>query len=101
MRDFVSKGRHVVQANNPNFAIDNLGLVCVILLDVSLQQMTKKSNESCYVSNDVLELLSDDFDGSDFSQYHSRLVCVLNLLNVFIINYLFFHFLLSPSNSLT
>ncbi|KAL0919306.1 hypothetical protein M5K25_011392 [Dendrobium thyrsiflorum] len=99
MRDSVSKGRYVVPTNDPNLAVDNLGLVstqadkekkrlpnfvnddaCAVLLDVSLQRMIKKSNESGYASNDVLELWSDDFDGSDFSQYRSRLLELIKLV---------------------
>ncbi|XP_020582448.1 protein HASTY 1 isoform X2 [Phalaenopsis equestris] len=99
MRESVSKGRYVLPTKDPNLAVDNPGLVptqsdkekkglpnfvnddiCAVLLDVSLQRMIKKSNTPGYLSNETLELWSDEFDGSDFGQYRSRLLELIRLV---------------------
>lgn len=96
----MSKGKYVVTTNGTDPTADNLSLsstqadkekkglptfinddICDIILDVSLQRMIKKSSISGYASKpDTLELWSDEFDGSDFGQYRSRLLDLIKLV---------------------
>ncbi|PKA60395.1 Protein HASTY 1 [Apostasia shenzhenica] len=98
MRDLVSKGKSAVQAAGTD--VDNLGLgsvsadkqkkgvpvlisdeTCVVILDVSLQRLIKKGNIPGWSSTfGPLELWSDDFDGSDFSQYRFRMLELIRLV---------------------
>ncbi|KAK8926085.1 Protein HASTY 1 [Platanthera zijinensis] len=100
MRGSVFKGKYVVPTIATDPASDNSGFgsaqadrekkglpnfvnddICTVFLDVSLQRMVKKSSVPGYASKaDTLELWSDEFDGSDFSQYRSRLLELIKLV---------------------